>query len=129
MGGYHKSHGQVMDGSGAFTLLRPGTWVTAGLEEDAEAEAGASGEGTRSRLKPWPLALAGLAKGSEFGGTGGGVVGYECDGCRTDRATLAPTGEDGTPTDFVIVVCAGEGSGLCARALFLSFCPDPRTAS
>eukprot|EP01052_Picozoa_sp_SAG31_P028220 SAG31_NODE_2705_length_5215_cov_9.452502_5_plen_187_part_00 len=30
-GGYHRSHGQIMDGSGAFTLKMAGTWITAGL--------------------------------------------------------------------------------------------------
>lgn len=34
-GGYHRSHGQLMDGNGAYTLLRDDTWLTKGVEVSA----------------------------------------------------------------------------------------------
>ena len=52
-GGYHKSHGQFMDGPGAYTVHRPEHWIF---------------EGTK------------LKKGDKFGGKHS-IVGYECDGC------------------------------------------------
>ena len=52
-GGYHLSHGQYMDGSGAFTVHRPEHWVFAGT---------------------------GLQRDDAFGGEHT-IVGYECDGC------------------------------------------------
>jgi hypothetical protein len=102
-GGYHRSHGQVMDGSGGFTIVRPNSWLTAGLELDRGA----------------------------LIGTMDSVVGYECDGCAwksepeeatssTSTSTSAggrvvPTGVDGTPLHFVIVGQAlstdGQGAG------------------
>ncbi|MEI2724584.1 MAG: N,N-dimethylformamidase beta subunit family domain-containing protein [Verrucomicrobiota bacterium] len=51
--GFHRSHEQFMDGSGAFTVHRPDHWIF---------------EGT------------GLKRGDEFGGKDS-IVGYECDGC------------------------------------------------
>ena len=39
------------------------------------------------------------------------MVGYECDGCATDRATHKPTGVDGTPTGFVVVAQALSADG------------------
>jgi hypothetical protein len=79
-GGYHLSHGQYMDGSGAFTAHRPEHWIF---------------EGT------------GLAPGSEFGGKHT-VVGYECDGCEfeLEDGLPVPTGRDGTPEGFEIVATA-----------------------
>ncbi|MFO0911213.1 MAG: DUF6605 domain-containing protein [Isosphaeraceae bacterium] len=76
-GGYHKSHGQFMDGSGAFTVHRPDHWLF---------------EGTMTR------------KGDTFGGKDT-VVGYECDGCElTWKDDLPePTHRDGTPASFVVV--------------------------
>jgi hypothetical protein len=76
-GGFHKSHGQYMDGSGAFTVHRPEHWVFAGTN---------------------------VRRGGEFGGAQS-IVGYECDGCefelRDGRPT--PTGRDRTPTNFEIL--------------------------
>jgi len=79
-GGYHKSHGQLMDGSGAFTVHRPDHWIY---------------EGT------------GLKRGDSFGGKDT-IVGYECDGCELDwREGLPfPTHRDGTPRSFEILASA-----------------------
>ena len=79
-GGYHKSHGQLMDGSGAFTTHRPEHWVF---------------EGT------------GLKRGDEFGGKGS-IVGYECDGCHLEwkDGLPFPTHEDGTPQNFEVLCTA-----------------------
>ncbi len=76
-GGYHLSHGQYMNGKGAFTVHRPDHWVF---------------EGT------------GLKRGEEFGGKHT-VVGYECDGCEFElkEGLPVPTGRDGTPRGFVIL--------------------------
>ncbi|MCB1098297.1 MAG: hypothetical protein KDN22_22180 [Verrucomicrobiae bacterium] len=76
-GGYHRSHGQYMDGSGAFTVHRPDHWLF---------------EGT------------GLKRGDAVGGKHT-VVGYECDGCEIEwRDGLPfPTGRDGTPENFAIL--------------------------
>ncbi len=76
-GGYHRSHGQFMDGSGAFTVHRPDHWVL---------------EGTN------------LKRGDQFGGKDT-IVGYECDGCefRTEDGLPVPTHQDGTPAGFVIL--------------------------
>ncbi len=76
-GGYHLSHGQYMDGSGAFTVHRPEHWIF---------------EGT------------GLKRGDTVGAMHT-VVGYECDGCEIewrDRLPF-PTGSDGTPENFAIL--------------------------
>jgi hypothetical protein len=76
-GGYHLSHGQYMDGKGAFTVHRPDHWLFAGT---------------------------GLKRGEEFGGKHT-VVGYECDGCEfaLKDGLPVPTGRDGTPEGFVIL--------------------------
>lgn len=76
-GGYHKSHGQHMDGSGAFTVHRPDHWLYAGT---------------------------GLKAGDAFGGKDS-IVGYECDGCEIEwRDGLPfPTHRDGTPKTFEIL--------------------------
>lgn len=79
-GGYHRSHGQLMDGSGAFTVHRADHWLF---------------EGTN------------LKAGAEFGGKDT-IVGYECDGCEIEwRDGLPfPTGKDGTPENFTILATA-----------------------
>lgn len=79
-GGYHRSNGILMDGSGAFTVHRPDHWTLAGT---------------------------GLQRGSEFGGKDT-IVGYECDGCeiRWENGLPYPTGSDGTPKDFEIICTA-----------------------
>ena len=79
-GGYHKSHGQHMDGSGAFTAHRTDHWIF---------------EGT------------GLKPNDPIGGKHT-VVGYECDGCEIEwREKLPfPTHRDGTPKNFQILATA-----------------------
>ena len=79
-GGYHRSHGQYMDGSGAFTTHRPDHWIF---------------EGTN------------LKRGDSIGGKDT-VVGYECDGCEIEwRDHLPfPTHRDGTPKNFQILATA-----------------------
>lgn len=76
-GGYHKSHGQLMDGSGAFTVHRPDHWLFTGTE---------------------------LKQGEEFGGKDS-IVGYECDGCEIEwrEGHPFPTHRDGTPKTFTIL--------------------------
>lgn len=76
-GGFHRSHGQYMDGSGAYTVHRPDHWVFAGTK---------------------------LTAGQEFGGQHT-ILGYECDGCEFELqdGLPVPTGRDGTPTDFEIL--------------------------
>lgn len=76
-GGYHRSHGQFMDGPGAFTVHRPDHWVY---------------EGT------------GLKANAQFGGKDT-IVGYECDGCDFEMmdGLPFPTHRDGTPKTFVIL--------------------------
>ena len=79
-GGYHRSHGQLMDGSGAFTVHRPEHWLF---------------EGT------------GLKRGDAFGGKDT-IVGYECDGCQLvwKDGLPIPTYRDGTPESFTILCSA-----------------------
>ena len=79
-GGYHRSHGQFMDGSGAFNVHRPEHWVFEGAE---------------------------LKKDDAFGGKDT-IVGYECDGCEfTIKDGLpVPTNRDGTPKTFTILATA-----------------------
>lgn len=79
-GGYHKSHGQLMDGSGAFTVHRPDHWVFAGTE---------------------------LKRDDTFGGKDT-IVGYECDGCELEwKDNLpSPTHRDGTPETFTVLCTA-----------------------
>ncbi len=76
-GGYHKSHGQLMDGSGAYTVHRPDHWIFAGTK---------------------------LERGGEFGGEHT-IVGYECDGCEFELVDglPVPTHRDGTPDTFEIL--------------------------
>ncbi len=73
-GGYHKSHGQLMDGSGAFTVHHPEHWIFAGTN---------------------------LKRDDAFGGKDT-IVGYECDGCELSwkDGLPSPTYRDGTPTTF-----------------------------
>jgi hypothetical protein len=80
-GGYHKSHGQFMNGSGAFTVQRPGHWLFEGTE---------------------------VKRGSIFGGGKDKVVGYECDGCELQwkDGVPSPTHRDGTPKSFEVVAIA-----------------------
>ncbi len=79
-GGYHRSHGQFMDGSGAFTVHRPQHWLF---------------EGTT------------LKAGGSFGGADS-IVGYECDGCEMiwKDGLPFPTHRDGTPEGFTILATA-----------------------
>lgn len=76
-GGYHRSHGQFMDGTGAFTVHRPEHWLLAGTN---------------------------LKKDEQFGAKDT-IVGYECDGCHFEMKDGIPiaTGKDGTPKNFEIV--------------------------
>ena len=76
-GGYHRSHDQFMDGSGAFTVHRPDHWI---------------------------FGDTGVVQGDEFGGKDT-VVGYECDGCEFTLVDglPVPTHRDGTPESFVIL--------------------------
>ncbi|MDB6135701.1 MAG: hypothetical protein JWM59_3944 [Verrucomicrobiales bacterium] len=79
-GGYHRSHGQLMEASGAFNVHRPDHWLLTGT---------------------------GLKAGDAFGGKDT-IVGYECDGCELEfRDGLPfPTHRDGTPESFEIVCTA-----------------------
>ena len=76
-GGFHRSHGQFMDGKAAYTVHRPEHWLFAGT---------------------------GLERGSEFGGKDT-IVGYECDGCEFEikDGLPVPTHSDGTPEGFTIL--------------------------
>jgi hypothetical protein len=79
-GGYHRSHGQFMDGSGAYTAHRPDHWLFAGTN---------------------------LKRGDSFGAKlpDYKVVGYECDGCELvwKDGLPFPTCTDGTPKDFAVL--------------------------
>jgi hypothetical protein len=79
-GGMHRSKGQYMDGSGAFTVYQPDHWVFAGT---------------------------GLKQGEQFG-AGHRIVGYECDGCEHTfvNGRPVPTNRDGTPEGFLILALA-----------------------
>ncbi len=79
-GGYHRSHGQLMDGSGAYTVHRPQHWLFEGTE---------------------------LKRGDEFGGADT-IVGYECDGAELEWRDGLPfaTGRDGTPAAFEVLATA-----------------------
>ncbi len=79
-GGYHLSHGQLMDASGAYDVVRPGHWIF---------------EGT------------GLKAHDAFGGKDT-IVGYECDGCELTWKDGVPsaTHRDGTPPSFEILAIA-----------------------
>lgn len=76
-GGYHRSHGQFMDGPGSYQVHRPDHWIL---------------EGT------------GLKSGDRFGGENT-IVGYECDGCEMfwKDGLPYPTSRDGTPESFTII--------------------------
>ena len=76
-GGYHRSHGQFMDGPASYIVHRPDHWLFAGTD---------------------------LKLNDRFGGKDT-VVGYECDGCEmTWKDGLPfPTGRDGTPDSFTIL--------------------------
>jgi hypothetical protein len=79
-GGYHKSHGNLTDAPGAYTVHRPDHWAF---------------EGT------------GLQAGQPFGAKHT-VVGYECDGCELEwkNGLPEPTHRDGTPSSFVVLATA-----------------------
>ncbi len=79
-GGYHKSHGQLMDASGGYTVHRPDHWLF---------------EGT------------GLKRNDTFGSKDT-IVGYECDGCELEwkDGLPFPTCRDGTPKSFEILSTA-----------------------
>ena len=82
-GGYHRSHGQFMDGPGSFITHRPDHWLFAG-----------------TNLKHGERFGAELPKYK--------VVGYECDGCELDwkDGLPFPTHKDGTPKNFeVLATC------------------------
>ncbi|MEZ6040551.1 MAG: DUF6605 domain-containing protein [Planctomycetaceae bacterium] len=76
-GGYHRSHGQFMDGPASYIVHRPDHWVY---------------EGTN------------LARDDRFGGKDT-IVGYECDGCEMvwKDGLPFPTHSDGTPESFTIL--------------------------
>ncbi len=76
-GGYHRSHGQFMDGPASYEVHRPDHWLYAGTN---------------------------LKRGDRVGGMDT-IVGYECDGCEMKwiDGLPQPTGSDGTPKDFVIL--------------------------
>ncbi len=76
-GGYHRSHGQFMDGPGSFRVHRPDHWLFEGTD---------------------------FKRDDRFGGKDT-IVGYECDGCEmtwTDGLPF-PTYRDGTPESFMIL--------------------------
>lgn len=79
-GGYHKSHGQFMDGKAEFTVHRPEHWLWEGVN-----------------------AKQGLTFGSKDT-----IVGYECDGCELEwtAGLPKPTHRDGTPKDFTVLATA-----------------------
>lgn len=79
-GGYHRSHGQFMDGPAEYTVHRPEHWVF---------------EGTN------------LSPNDTFGGKDT-IVGYECDGCELsyEDGLPVPTHRDGTPAGFTILATA-----------------------
>lgn len=76
-GGYHRSHGQFMDGPASFEVHRPDHWLFAGTD---------------------------LGRNDRFGGKDT-IVGYECDGCEMEwkEGLPVPTGRDGTPQNFQIL--------------------------
>ena len=79
-GGYHLSHGEFMDGKGAFTVHRPEHWIFAGTGMKPEGAFGAKHT----------------------------IVGYECDGCELEwkEGLPYPTHRDGTPETFeVLATC------------------------
>ena len=97
-GGFHRSHGVLMEGSGAFTVEREDHWVFAGTD---------------------------LKRGDAFGGSRT-VVGYECDGCEFTRedGLPVPTGRDGTPKSFEILATAPATWGNESTLLWYSEFPQ-----
>jgi hypothetical protein len=82
-GGYHRSHGQFLDGPGSYITHRPDHWLFAGTN---------------------------LKRGDRFGADlpKYKVVGYECDGCELvwKDGLPFPTHADGTPKNFeVLATC------------------------
>lgn len=79
-GGFHRSHGHVMDGTGGYRVHRPEHWVFAGT---------------------------GVQAGEEIG-VKDSIVGYESDGCELEwHAGLPyPTYRDGTPDTFTVLATA-----------------------
>ena len=85
-GGYHRSHGQLLNDSGGFTILTADTWLTRGLD---------------------------LMVGAVVGSLDS-VVGYETDGCKRQvdaEGKVTPSEEDGTPSAFTIVAQAYSSVG------------------
>lgn len=82
-GGYHRSHGQFMDGPGSYTLHRPDHWLFQGTDLAAGASFGA-------KLPAYK------------------TVGYECDGCELvwKNGLPEPTHSDGTPENFIVLATA-----------------------
>jgi hypothetical protein len=79
-GGYHKSHGQFMDGKGAYRVHHPDHWLFEGTKVKRDDEFGAKDT----------------------------IVGYECDGCELEwkDGLPVPTHRDGTPDTFqVLATC------------------------
>ncbi len=76
-GGYHRSHGQFMDGPASFIVHRPDHWLFEGTD---------------------------LKRDDRFGGNDT-IVGYECDGCEMtwNDGLPFPTHHDGTPRSFTIL--------------------------
>ncbi|MCA9112273.1 MAG: hypothetical protein KDA52_20125, partial [Planctomycetaceae bacterium] len=76
-GGYHRSHGQFMDGPASFQVHRPDHWLFKGTD---------------------------LKRDDRFGGEDT-IVGYECDGCEIEwkDGLPFPTHRDGTPETFTIL--------------------------
>ncbi|MCG6158113.1 N,N-dimethylformamidase beta subunit family domain-containing protein [Rubinisphaera margarita] len=76
-GGYHRSHGQFMDGPASYEVHRPEHWIFSGTD---------------------------LKRGDRFGGEAT-IVGYECDGCEMEwqDGLPFPTHRDGTPETFTIL--------------------------
>ncbi len=76
-GGYHRSHGQFMDGPASYETHQPDHWVFAGTK---------------------------LNRNDRFGGKDT-IVGYECDGCEMEwvNGVPIPTHRDGTPQGFTIL--------------------------
>jgi hypothetical protein len=76
-GGYHRSHGQFMDGPASFIVHRPDHWLFEGTD---------------------------LKRDDRFGGNDT-IVGYECDGCEMtwQDGLPFPTHSDGTPKSFTIL--------------------------
>ncbi|MEW4527393.1 N,N-dimethylformamidase beta subunit family domain-containing protein [Maioricimonas sp. JC845] len=76
-GGYHRSHGQFMDGKASYIVHRPDHWLFEGTE---------------------------LKQGDRFGGKDT-IVGYECDGCELvwKDGLPFPTHRDGTPESFSVL--------------------------